>query len=94
MSQEYEVKVKVVSQTGRCAAGHKVGDEWTIWKKSDGGLCLEALHAIHTPAQILATGGGITYHTDNPYVTRVACPDADNLVVFELSRGRTRTIDE
>ena len=85
MTESYEVVARVVSQKGTCAAGHKVGDEWVIGRKTPEGICLPAFSALEPFALVLRCGGAFYYETD-PHVTTVACPDAKNPVVFELKR--------
>ena len=87
MAEEYDVVVKVVSQKGTCAAKHKVGDEWVIGHKTPEGICGAAFNALIPFNWVLALGGTFPWATD-PDVTTVACPDAQNPVVFEVRRLR------
>ena len=96
MADKYDVAVKIVSQKGSCAAKHNVGDEWLIksadaWFGRKGqtteGMCFFAFHALFPVSQVLLFGGVLPWEKD-PDVTRVACPDPDNPVVFELRRLR------
>lgn len=87
MPEMYDVLVTVVTQTGHCALGHKVGDQWTIHDKTPEGICYSAFNSIHPNAQILMFGGAFPWAKDLD-VTHVACPDAQNPVVFELKRIR------
>ena len=87
MAERYEVLVKVISQKGTCAAEHKVGDEWVIGTKTPEGICLSAFSALYPNARVLMFGGALPWEAD-PDVTTVACPDAENPVVFELRRLR------
>ena len=87
MAEMYEVAVRVVSQKGTCALEHKVGDEWIIKGKTPEGICFSAFNSIFPSAQVLMFGGAFPWETD-PDVTTVACPDAENPVVFELRRLR------
>ena len=87
MAERYKVAVKVVSQKGSCAQGHKVGDEWVIKGKTPEGMCLSAFHTLFPSARVLMFGGSLPWATD-PDVATVACPDAENPVVFELRRLR------
>ena len=87
MAEMYEVAVRVVSQKGTCALEHKVGDEWIIKGKIPEGICLSAFNSLFLSAQVLMFGGAFPWETD-PDVTTVACPDAENPVVFELRRLR------
>ena len=88
MAEQYNIKVKVISQKGACAAGHKVGDEWVI--KDDltpAGMCLYAFNSLFPATQVMAFGGILPWEP-NPDVATVACTNAGNAVVFELRRVR------
>ncbi len=83
----YDVEVTVVSQEGRCGAGHKVGDSWTFDQKSPEGLCLAAMSPILPFVWALRFKGEFPWAEDKD-VQRLACPDSRNPVVFELKRQR------
>lgn len=85
MAESYEVVAKVISQKGTCGAEHKVGDEWTIGDKTPQGICLSAFDVLCPSIRTLRYGGTFPWE-DNPDVTSIACPDAQNPVVFELRR--------
>ena len=86
MAEIYDVSVKVLSQKGYCAMGHKVGDEWIIkGYSSPGGICLGAFGAIFPVVGVMAFHGRYPWSKD-PDCERVACPDAENPVVFEVRR--------
>ena len=87
MPEIYQVVAKVVSQKGRCDAGHKVGDEWVLGPKTPEGICIGAYHAMYSNAFLLIVGASMPWGAD-PDVATVACPDANNPVVFELRRIR------
>ena len=87
MGETYDVAVRVISQKGTCAAEHKVGDEWVIGSKTPEGICLSAFNAMFPNVRVLRFGGSFPWSTD-PDVATVACPDAQNPVVFELRRLR------
>ncbi len=87
MAERYDVVARVISQKGYCGAQHKVGDEWVIRHKTPEGICIPALFAFYLTARVLIFGGTCPWQTD-PDVTTVACPDAENPVVFELRRLR------
>ncbi|MFC1959037.1 TIGR04076 family protein [Chloroflexota bacterium] len=87
MAETYEVVVKVISQKDTCAAEHKVGDQWVIESKTPEGICLSALNALFPSLRVLRFGGSFHWSTD-PDVATAACPDAQNPVIFELSRLR------
>ncbi len=86
MADRYSVKIKVISQKGHCAAGHKVGDEYVITRFTPAGLCLFAYSAIEPEVRTLMFGGRYPWSED-PDVYVGCCPDAANPVVFELRRG-------
>ncbi len=87
MAEIYEVVVKVVSQKGHCGAGHSVGNEWVIGTKTPEGICLSAFNTLFPSLRVMRFGGSFPWET-NPDVTTVACSDAQNPVVFELTRSQ------
>jgi len=87
MAETYDVTAKVISQKGTCGAEHKVGDQWVIADKTPEGICLYAFMALFPPALTLRYGGSFPWES-NPDVTSLACPDAENPVVFELRRAQ------
>ena len=80
-----QVIARVTSIKGACAAGHKVGDEFVIDQTAASGICSWALYALFPFAEVLQFGGSFPWEKD-PARARVACPDPDNPVVFELRR--------
>ena len=87
MAETYDVIAKVVSQKGTCGAEHKVGDQWVIGSKTTEGICLSAFNALSPSLRVLRFGGSFPWSSDSDVAT-VACPDAQNPVVFELRRVR------
>ena len=87
MSERYEVNIKVISQKGTCAYEHKVGEEWVLKTKTPEGICLAAFNSLLPNARVLMFGGSFPWEAD-PDVTTIACPDAENPVVFEVRRLR------
>ena len=85
MAQRYEVQVKIISQKGTCAKGHKVGDEFIVGGITPAGLCCSAFNSMFPSIHTLRFGGTFPYSKD-PDTAEVACPDADNPIVFELRR--------
>ena len=75
----------VISQKGTCAAGHRVGDKFVIGQKTPAGLCSWAFTALFPFAEVLEFGGSFPWEEDQNKAT-VACPDAENPVVFEVRR--------
>lgn len=88
MADRYDVRVKVISQKGTCVNGHQVGDEFVISRTTTDGICLGAFGAFFSFLRTLMFGGTFPWSPDPEAVT-VACPDAENPVVFELRRIRT-----
>jgi uncharacterized repeat protein (TIGR04076 family) len=77
---------KIISQKGTCEAGHKVGEEFVIdTLKTPAGMCPWALYTLFPFAETLHFGGAFPWEKD-PAKAKVACPDADNPVIFELRR--------
>ena len=92
MAESYAVQVKIVSQGGTCPQGHKVGEEWVIERKTPRGMCISAFNALYSVVRVPSLGGAHPW-SDNPDTAAVACPDAENPVVFETRRLRkTRRI--
>ena len=85
MTEWYTVKAKIISQKGHCEAGHKPGDEFTISDRTPEGMCAWAFYTIFPFASGLQAGGTFPWEKDKDSTT-IACPDADNPVVFELRR--------
>ena len=81
----YDIRVTVVSIKGHCNAAHKVGDQWTVSGKTTDGICLAAFNALYPNLRCLQFGGTFPWGSDAD-TSVVACPDAENPVVFELKR--------
>jgi len=82
------VIAKVVSQTGYCGAGHKVGDEVKfIGHSVEGKVCIHALCSMLSRVYAFRFDATIPWLED-PDRWHCACPDPHNPVVFQLSRLR------
>jgi len=90
MADEIEMVARVISQQGTCGAGHKVGDEYDVSGPTPSGMCPFAFYAIFPFLVALQYGGSFPWEKD-PGKSTVACPDADNPVVFELRRVPIKT---
>jgi uncharacterized repeat protein (TIGR04076 family) len=89
MENGHNVSIKVISQTGSCLEGHKVGDEWIMkGNRTPGGICYSAFISMCADIRVLRYGGSFPWRESDPDMGRVACPDAENPVVFELRRLR------
>lgn len=78
-----EIIARVISQKGTCAAGHRAGDEFVVWQKTSPGLCSWAFCSLFPFAEVLQFGGSFPWEQEANRA-RVACPDPENPVVFEL----------
>lgn len=92
----YPVKIKVISQKGYCAWGHKVGDEW-VYAFQPGnpeypGICPSAFYAMFKNIWLLWFGGQFAWPTPDPDICNILCPDADNPCAFQLKRLRDQPI--
>ncbi|MFC1904469.1 TIGR04076 family protein [Chloroflexota bacterium] len=85
-SQLSDVIAEVISQTGTCEAGHKVGDKFVIGQLAPPNICSWAFHSLFPFAEVLQFGGSFPWENDRSKAT-VACPDSENTVVFELRRS-------
>lgn len=82
-----KIAVRIINQEGKCAAGHKVGDEFIIDGHVPTGMCSWAFCTIFPFATVLQSGGDFHWEPDKDKTT-VACPDHINTVMFELKRIR------
>jgi uncharacterized repeat protein (TIGR04076 family) len=84
----FTIEVKVVSQKGNCAFGHKVGDKIIFNGKSvKGDICYSALMVLLPKVYAMRYGVEFPWSKDNNVIFN-ACPDAENPVVFEIRRIR------
>jgi len=86
---EYAVIVTVKSQKGKCSAGHKVGNK-AVFKglKLEGYICPSAFDVLYRYIYALKMGAEFPWAKGE--VITVACPDAENPVVFELRRQKCK----
>lgn len=81
-----KIIAKVISIKGECEAKHKVGDEFVIDPlKTPAGMCPWAFYALFPFAEPLQFGGSFPWEKE-PTKAKVACPDANNPVIFELRK--------
>lgn len=82
------VMVKVKSQKGSCAIGHKVGDSVKITEEGiQGKICIHALYSMLPAVFAMMFEARFDWLKD-PDTKTHACPDAYNPVVFEITRVR------
>jgi len=80
-----DVIAKVISQKGTCNAQYKVGDEFAVGGKTPRNHCPAAYYSLFPSIRVLEFGGSFPWEKDKDKAI-VACPDAENPVVFELRR--------
>lgn len=80
-----EIIAKVISQEGTCQAGHKLGDEFVMGQTTPAGMCSWAFYTLFPFAEVLEFGGSFPWES-GPDKARVACPDPDNPITWELKR--------
>jgi uncharacterized repeat protein (TIGR04076 family) len=80
-----EIVATVVSQEGSCEAGHGLGDRFVIGQTTPCGMCSWAFASVFPFSQVLQFGASFPWEPEAG-MARVACPDPDNPVVFELRR--------
>jgi len=81
-----KIKIKVVSQKGKCSLNHKVGDEIIISENGvQGNICIHALYSMLPKAFAMMYGARFPWVSDNEN-PKHACPDGNNPVIFELER--------
>ena len=79
------IRIKVRSIDGDCSAGHFVGEEILVDNlKLSSYVCPEALYAMWPMIQVLKFKGQLPWGDPDGIV--VSCPDAGNLVRFEIRR--------
>ena len=80
-----QIRITLISQTGTCPRGHRVGDTWTTEGASPNGLCLGALNSLLPSVMALKFGGNFPWmKTQGEGV--FACPDHAVQNVFKVER--------
>jgi len=81
-----KIKIKVISQKGKCSLNHKVGDEIIISESGvQGNICIHALYSMLPKAFAMMYGARFPWVSDNEN-PKHACPDGNNPVIFELEK--------
>lgn len=87
MRARVRIVVTVKEQKGTCAAGHKVGDQCIFeGLKMQGYLCPSVFGTIYRYVFALKYGADFPWAESKHIVNGIACPDAENPVVFEIRR--------
>jgi uncharacterized repeat protein (TIGR04076 family) len=84
----YKVQGKIIEirGSGTCSYGHQVGETFAFGEMGSA-ICQWAQNSIFPFYTVLKFGGKFPWQRD-PDRLQVACPDPDNVVVFELWRER------
>ncbi|HOP06670.1 MAG TPA: TIGR04076 family protein [candidate division Zixibacteria bacterium] len=85
MSKRHDVKVTLVSQLGKCPAGHKVGDEFIVGRHTPAGICLGAFGSLLPFITTLRYGGSFPWEKTEGEGT-FCCPDPKVVNTFKLER--------
>lgn len=89
MKKVKDVTAKVVSVTGTCEQGHRVGDTVRFTERGvEGRVCIHALYSLMPKVFAMMYNAEFPWAVDHPDTLTHPCPDAANPVVFELSRAR------
>lgn len=85
----YRIEVKVISQTGTCEFGHRVGDTIAFDGETiQGRVCYSALYSFLPKVFAMRYEARFPWLKKDKDVATHACPDATNPVVFEVRRIR------
>jgi uncharacterized repeat protein (TIGR04076 family) len=79
-------KIVEIRGKGKCSYGHKVGQSFDF-SEMGSPICQWAQNSIFPFFTVLKFGGKFPWSED-PDRLQIACPDPDNVVVFELWRER------
>jgi uncharacterized repeat protein (TIGR04076 family) len=77
------LKAEVVNVKGRCNAGHRTGDTFSISCYDSGGLCGFFYHDLFPSLSVMQFGGQLPWAPAGELV--VECPDRGNAVTIKLS---------
>lgn len=85
--KKHKIKIKVIKilEKGECPLGLKVGDEFVFEHLPPQNFCHWAFHSLLPFITALRFGGNVPWEKKEGYC-QVCCPDAENPVVFEISR--------
>jgi uncharacterized repeat protein (TIGR04076 family) len=84
-----EVRAEVVSQKGTCELGHEAGDVVRFTDHGvEGRICIHALYSMMPKVFAMMYNAEFPWAAEHPDTLTHPCPDANNPVVFELTRIR------
>lgn len=93
MEKDYDVRITLISQKSKCAAGHRVGDQFLVGRKTPDGLCIWAFNSLLPFITTLRFGG--TFHWEkNSDQGTFCCPDSTVVNTFRLERVRKAASDD
>jgi uncharacterized repeat protein (TIGR04076 family) len=86
------VEVTVMSQKGKCAFGHKVGDKIIFDGRSvKGDICYSALTVLLPKVFAMRYDASFPWAQDKDIILN-ACPDGESPVVFEIRRLKRKVV--
>jgi uncharacterized repeat protein (TIGR04076 family) len=80
-----DVTCKVISQKGNCDFHHKIGQTFEVKNGIPLNMCPSATYTLLPYLHGLTYGASYPWEPDRD-IARIACPDGDNPIVFELRR--------
>ena len=83
---EFRITATVTGLKGKCAKGHKVGEEIELSTYDSGGLCGFLYHDIYPAITMLQYGGSFPWMEGD--TVKMECPDRTNILQIELRRGK------
>ena len=86
----HKIKCEVV-QVKSGATCQKVGDCFTIWKRTPANMCCRAFTAIYPPALAMRFSDSMAWETPERHFD-VMCPDQN--VVYRLTRMKDKSSSE
>ena len=81
---DVEIEIVDIQGTGKCSAGHKVGDKF-LNPEEQREICGSAYHTFYPYLIALKAGGSFPWEENDDEIT-ICCPDYKNPVVFRIKR--------
>jgi uncharacterized repeat protein (TIGR04076 family) len=85
MAKRYDVEITLLAQKKKCPAGHKVGDQFLVGRKTPAGICMGAFGSLLPFITTLRFGGAFPWEKNAAEGT-FCCPDPEVVNVFRLRR--------
>lgn len=86
----HTIEMELVEGHGTCAAGHKVGDKFTVEGDTEqfrcAPLCIHALASMLPKLVAMRYGADLPWLKEHPDVSMHLCPDVRNPHTFRITR--------